>query len=76
MIMTGLFTILSWAVTPETCEPVLLAWKAKRLRHETKDWSLHAKSEEQMLDMHVLVSKYLTKPLVMIVQEPIVSFLV
>ncbi|ERF72093.1 hypothetical protein EPUS_09447 [Endocarpon pusillum Z07020] len=71
MIMAALFTFLAWITTPETFEPTLLKWKAERLRHERKDWSLHAKSEEQKLDMRALLTKYLTKPMYMIVLEPI-----
>lgn len=65
-------TLFCYLVTPETFEPVLLQWKAAKLRHETKDWALHAKSEEQKVDMHSLLTKYLTKPMRMIVKEPIV----
>lgn len=73
LIMSTAFNILAFIVTPETSEPVLLKWKAGRLRHETKDWALHAKSEESRLDMHTVVNKYLTKATHMIVKEPIVS---
>jgi hypothetical protein len=32
-------------VIPETFEPTLLVQRAKRLRHKTKNWALHAKAE-------------------------------
>ena len=73
MIMATLFTFLAWITTPETFEPTLLKRKAESLRHERKDWSLHAKSEEHKVDMRALLTKYLTKPMYMIVLEPIVS---
>ena len=30
----------------ESYEPTLLVYKARRLRHETGNWALHAKHEE------------------------------
>lgn len=65
----GLFTI------HETFEPVLLARKAKRLRFATQNFALHAKFEEQPVDVKVLVHKYLTKPVRIIIKEPILMIL-
>ncbi|THW73541.1 MFS general substrate transporter [Aureobasidium pullulans] len=75
LIMSAFFTIIAYLLTPETYEPVLLAWKADKLRHETKDWALHSKSEEDPLNYDTIVNKYLMKPLVMIVKEPILIIL-
>ena len=71
LILGATTSLLVWAVTPETFEPVLLCWKAQKLRHETGNWALHAKSEEQKVDLQSIGSKYLTKPLRMILKEPI-----
>jgi MFS transporter, DHA1 family, multidrug resistance protein len=67
--------MFAWIVTPETFEPVLLKRKAERMRHETKDWALHSESEEYRIDFKVLINKYLSKPLHMLVLEPIVRSL-
>jgi len=75
LIMGAFFTILAYLCTPETYEPLLLRWKAERLRQETKDWTIHARSEEDVLDMNTIFSKYLLKPLQMIVSEPILIVL-
>ncbi|KAG9642641.1 MFS general substrate transporter, partial [Aureobasidium melanogenum] len=75
LIMSAFFTIIAYLVTPETYEPVLLAWKAEKLRHETKDWALHSKSEEDPLNLDTVINKYLMKPLVMIAKEPILIIL-
>ncbi|RDW72927.1 hypothetical protein BP6252_06834 [Coleophoma cylindrospora] len=75
LIMSVFFSLLALITTPETFEPTLLRWKAQRLRHETQDWSLHAKSEEQNIDMNSLLTKYLTKPMRMIAKEPILMIL-
>lgn len=70
--MSAFFTLIAYVIVPETYEPTLLAWQADKLRHETKDWALHSKSEEDPLNMNTIVNKYLMKPLHMIVKEPIV----
>ncbi|KAI5275329.1 MFS general substrate transporter [Aureobasidium subglaciale] len=75
LIMSAFFTIVAYLLTPETYEPILLSWKAEKLRHETKDWALHSKSEEDPLNYDTIVNKYLMKPLVMIVKEPILIIL-
>lgn len=75
LIMTALFTALCWLVTPETFEPTLLHWRARDLRHATRDWALHSRSEEHRLDLSSLARKYLTKPFVMMAKEPILVIL-
>lgn len=70
--MSAFFTIIAFCIVSETYEPILLRWKAERLRHETKDWALHSKSEENPLNLDTILNKYLMKPLHMIVKEPIV----
>ena len=72
-LMAIFFSLLGAIVTPETFEPILLRRRAKERRYITKNWALHAKSEESRIDSAVLLNKYLTKPLQMIVLEPIVS---
>lgn len=80
---TGWVTLLAGLVlgvacfvcTPETAEPILLQRKAQSLRTETGHWALHAKCEEQPVNMRIFLEKYLTKPMKMLVLEPIVSAL-
>ena len=73
-IISVVFTSLAWVTTPETFAPLVLRRKAQRLRYQTRTWGLHAESEEQRIDFRALTTKYLTKPLRMIVLEPIVSY--
>lgn len=73
LIISVVFTALALVTTRETFTPLVLRRKAQRLRYETKDWALHAESEEERVNLKALVTKYLTKPLRMIVSEPIVS---
>lgn len=55
----------------ESSSRMILRNKAKRLRFETKNWALHAKSEETRVDLHDILHRYLTKPVRMLVTEPI-----
>jgi MFS family permease len=73
LVVGAIFTSMAWAVTPETFAPLILRRKAKRMRYKTKNWALHAESEEQQVDLRALVTKYLTKPIRMLLKEPIVS---
>lgn len=73
LIMSAFFSTIAFIVTPETFDPILLRQKAHRLRTETGNWALHARSEEGT--NHNLVSNYLTKPLRMIISEPILAIL-
>lgn len=71
MIMAFFFWIVAWIIIPETYPPVLLEWRAKRLRHKTKIWGIHAKAEENAIDMKTIAEKYLLRPFQMLVLEPI-----
>jgi DHA1 family multidrug resistance protein-like MFS transporter len=65
------FGTLGFLVIPETYAPVLLRRRAKRLRHETRNWALHAKSEEEQVDLKRIVHIYLLRPFAMLILEPI-----
>jgi DHA1 family multidrug resistance protein-like MFS transporter len=56
----------------ETYPPVILVAKAADLRRRTKNWGIHAKQEEIEVDFRELVEKNLSRPLRMLVTEPIV----
>lgn len=64
---------LELAFLPETYAPVLLMEKAARLRFATKNWAIHAKQEEVQLDMHLLMTKYISRPILLFCTEPIVT---
>ena len=46
----------------ESYPPMLLVVKARRLRHETGNWALHAKHEEWDVTLRELGAKYLIRP--------------
>ena len=58
-------------VVPETCAGTILQRRAARLRHETKNWALHAKLDEQRVTASDLLTKYFYRPFQMLIQEPI-----
>lgn len=71
LIMASGFGLIALAIVPETYGPVILKRRAQRLRHETKNWALHAKIEEGQTSFNDIVQKYIFRPAQMIPQEPI-----
>ncbi|KAL4880915.1 major facilitator superfamily domain-containing protein [Aspergillus karnatakaensis] len=56
----------------ESFAPVLLTSKARRLRHETQNWAIHAKHEELELSFSAILQDYLAIPLKMLALDPII----
>lgn len=73
LIMSAFFGVIGLFTFPETYAPVLLKRKAEKMRHETKNWAIHAQLDEQPVHLQALFEKYFSKPWVMLAQEPIVS---
>lgn len=59
----------------ETYPPVVLIEKASELRRRTKNWGIHAKQEEIEVDIGELIKKNFSRPLRILVTEPIVLLL-
>lgn len=59
----------------ETYPPVVLVNKAADLRRRTKNWGIHAKQEEIEVDFRELITKNFSRPLRILVTEPIVLLL-
>ncbi|SLM34103.1 mfs dha1 multidrug resistance protein [Lasallia pustulata] len=59
----------------ETYPPVVLIGKASELRRRTKNWGIHAKQEEIEVDFRELMNKNFSRPLRILVTEPIVLLL-
>lgn len=75
LIFAGILCSAALFTVRETSSRKILQLKAKRLRFETKNWALHAKSEETPIEFHDIIQRYLTKPVRIIVQEPILVIL-
>jgi DHA1 family multidrug resistance protein-like MFS transporter len=56
----------------ETYPPVILISKASELRRRTKNWGIHAKQEEIEIDFRELITKNFSRPMRLLVTEPIV----
>ena len=59
----------------ETYPPIVLVEKASELRRRTLNWGIHAKQEEIEVDFRELVTKNFSRPLRLLVTEPIVLLL-
>jgi MFS family permease len=58
---------------PEMYGPVLLKFKAQRLRKETGNEKLYHPHEKMKLDLNTMVTKHFSRPLLMLVTEPMVT---
>ncbi|KAK4542290.1 hypothetical protein LTR36_006943 [Oleoguttula mirabilis] len=75
LIMAALFGGVGLLIIPETSAARILQLRAKNLRFETKNWALHSKADEHQITAHTILTVYLVRPFVMIVQEPILALL-
>ncbi len=71
LIMAAFFGSIAVFVVPETLAGTILQRRAARLRHETKNWALHSKLDEQRVTASDILTRYLFRPFKMLVQEPI-----
>ncbi|WPH05002.1 MFS general substrate transporter [Acrodontium crateriforme] len=71
LFATMFFGSISWFVYPESFSPVLLQRRARRRRHKTKNWAIHAPADEVEINGRALLAKYLSKPFLMLIYEPI-----
>lgn len=71
LIIMGTFGVASLFAVRESSSRMILRNKAQRLRFETGNWALHAKSEETRVEFKDIIYRYLSKPVRMFVTEPI-----
>jgi len=57
-IMMMFFLLLDVLILDESYPPVLLVNKARRLRHETGNWALHARHEEWDVNLKEMANKF------------------
>src|SRR3954447_4947163 len=60
--MMMFFLIMDLLFVDESYPPVLLVYKAQRLRFESGNWALHARHEEWDATFKELGNKYLIRP--------------
>ncbi|KAJ5278984.1 hypothetical protein N7478_004356 [Penicillium angulare] len=64
--------VISVVFLRETYAPCLLIAKAVAIRRQTGNWGIHAKQEKIEIDFMQLMEKYFTRPLRMLITEPII----
>lgn len=73
----GIFILVIWVldmlILDESYPPVLLVYKARRLRIETGNWALHAKHEEWDVSVKEMIEKFGVRPFQMML-TPICFF--
>ncbi|OKL58891.1 putative transporter [Talaromyces atroroseus] len=74
-IMAAAGLVLDVFFLNETYPPVVLVEKAAELRRRTRNWGIHAKQEEIEVDFGELISKNFSRPIRILVSEPIVLLL-
>ncbi|KJR88148.1 uncharacterized protein SPSK_07281 [Sporothrix schenckii 1099-18] len=62
-ILQAFVLVVAIVLIDESYGPVLLVYKARRLRHETGNWALHARFEEWDVSIRELASKFLVRPI-------------
>lgn len=62
-ILQAFVLVLGLIFIDESYPPKLLVYKARRLRHETGNWALHAKFEEWDVSIKELAKKFLVRPI-------------
>ncbi|CAK7271315.1 hypothetical protein SEPCBS119000_004537 [Sporothrix epigloea] len=65
-ILQAVVLLIAVLLLDESYSPVLLVYKARRLRHETGNWALHARFEEWDVSIGELARKFLVRPLQLI----------
>ena len=71
LFMGGISFVLILFFLPETYAPVVLIQKASELRRRTHNWGIHAKQEEVEVDVRELLTKNFTRPIRMLITEPV-----
>jgi len=74
-IMGFVAFFLNFFFLEETYPPVILISKAAELRRRTRNWGIHAKQEEIEIDFRELIAKNFSRPMRLLVTEPIVLLL-
>lgn len=71
-MMGALAFILNLLFLKESYAPVVLVSKAAELRRRTRNWGIHAKQEEVEVDLKELMTKNFSRPIRLLISEPIV----
>lgn len=70
-IASFFIAVFTFPFLPETYTPLLLARRAERMRHMTRNWAYRSKSEEAQSSIGDFAERYLLRPARMLTLEPI-----
>lgn len=59
----------------DTHPPTVLKTRAQKLREQTGIWAIRAPIEDASLDVKSIINNYISRPLVLLVQEPVVALM-
>ncbi|OJJ47008.1 hypothetical protein ASPZODRAFT_65868 [Penicilliopsis zonata CBS 506.65] len=71
LITSGFFGLIAFVIVPETYAPRLLQKRAAQLRKETGNEALHSFMDVHKPSFHDIITRYILRPLQMLVLEPI-----
>lgn len=71
-ILAGLSLLASVFLIEETYAPIILVKKAEIIRQRTDNWGVHAAHERVAIDLEQIITKNITRPIMMLVTEPII----
>lgn len=74
-IMASVCLVFNVFFLKETYHPVILVAKAREIRERTGNWGVFAAHERVELDLNSIIKNNLTRPLEMLVVEPIILLL-
>lgn len=72
-IMGFLAFALNVFLLEETYAPTILTRRARETRLRTSNWAFHAEAEEQTVSFKDIITKNLTRPLRMLITDPIIT---
>ncbi|KAL1961145.1 hypothetical protein VTO42DRAFT_3090 [Malbranchea cinnamomea] len=71
LILQAVLGVVSVFTIQESFAPVVLQRRAKRLRRETQNWALYSALDKEKPTISGIVTKYLSRPMRMMLSEPI-----
>ena len=74
-VMGATFGVIGFFTVPETFAPILLSRRATKIRFATRNWAVHAKYDQQQIDLRSIMEKYLLRPFAMLFKEPILALM-
>lgn len=74
-IVGSAFLVVLVFALPETYAKRILQNRAAKRRRETGQWAWHTQLDLEPFDLQIVLTKYLTRPIVMLVSEPMILLL-